>query len=182
MPNAPIPTNEIGTTKEDWIRILDTMLMVPVRNIDCALDDVAREIGRPKYRRQVVMFIPVLVLMLVHKINPGFISDDNCRNSIAMIIVTLVGFINLLSLCRPFTKWRAGVCAFVAAGIIMVGAVTIFALNDMLGFTPALREPTFTFIMLGVSVALALLLQLFLPKMEKIAYKIIEKVETKVKK
>ena len=129
-----------------------------------------------------VMFIPVLVLMLVHKINPGFISDDNCRNSIAMIIVTLVGFINLLSLCRPFTKWRAGVCAFVAAGIIMVGAVTIFALNDMLGFTPAFREPTFTFIMLGVLVALALLLQLFLPKMENIAYKIIEKAETKVKK
>ncbi len=53
------PRNEIGTTKEDWIRILDTMLMVPVRNIDRALDDVAREIGRPKYRRQVVMFIPV---------------------------------------------------------------------------------------------------------------------------
>ncbi|MBP3425434.1 MAG: DUF4855 domain-containing protein [Rikenellaceae bacterium] len=53
------PRNEIGTTKQDWIQILDTMLQVPVRNIDRALSEVAREIGRPKYKRQVIMFIPV---------------------------------------------------------------------------------------------------------------------------
>ena len=53
------PRNEIGTTKADWVQIVDTMLQVLVRNLDNALEEVAREIGRPKYKRQVVMFIPV---------------------------------------------------------------------------------------------------------------------------
>ena len=53
------PRNEIGTTKADWVQIVDTLLQVPARNLDNALEEVAREIGRPKYKRQVVMFIPV---------------------------------------------------------------------------------------------------------------------------
>ena len=53
------PRNEIGTTKADWLQIVDTLLQVPTRNIDNALDEAARKIGRPKYKRQVVMFIPV---------------------------------------------------------------------------------------------------------------------------
>ena len=53
------PRNEIGTTKEDWMQIVDTLFQVPTRNIDRALDEVAREIGKPKYKRQVVMFVPV---------------------------------------------------------------------------------------------------------------------------
>lgn len=134
-----------------------------------------------------VMFVPVLIIMLIHQI--GFLSmTDTMRNSIAMISVTIVGFINLLSLCRPFTKWRVGVCSIVGAGLIIVSAVTIFLGNilpilppDMLGFLPAFENLTLLFSMLGMSVSLALLLQLFLPDIEKVVYKAVNKIEEKKK-
>ncbi len=134
-----------------------------------------------------VMFVPVLIIMLIHQI--GFLSmTDTMRNSIAMISVTVVGFINLLSLCRPFTKWRVGVCSIVGAGIIIVSVVTIFLGNilpilppDMLGFLPAFENLTLLFSMLGMSVSLALLLQLFLPDIEKLVYKAVNKIEAKKK-
>lgn len=51
--------NQIGSTKSDWSHIIDTMLAVPARNIDTALDEAARKIGQPKYKRQIIFFIPV---------------------------------------------------------------------------------------------------------------------------
>ena len=125
-----------------------------------------------------VMFIPVLLLMLLDKFDFIAITDVS-RNSIAMIIVTLVGLINLISLCRPFTKWRVGVCAIVGGGLVAVSLVSIFLLGDMLFFLPAFENPLFLLGMVGVSLSLALLLQLFLPNMEKAVNKIVGKIENK---
>ena len=123
-----------------------------------------------------VMFIPVLTLMLLDRFKIVTISDAS-RNAVAMIMVTLVGFINLISICRPFTKWRAGVCCIVGAGILGVAAISIFALNDMLVFLPALDRPIFLFGMIGLSISLAFLLQLFLPTMERWVENLAEKLE-----
>ena len=125
-----------------------------------------------------VMFVPVLLLMLLDRFKLVSISDMS-RNSLAMIMVTLVGFINLVSICRPFTKWRVGVCSIVGAGIVGVAAVSIFALNDMLSFLPVFENPVFSLGMIGVSISLALLLQLFLPKMEQTVNKIAKNIKIK---
>ena len=125
-----------------------------------------------------VMFIPILIMMLLDRFHLVTISDAG-RNSVAMIMVTIVGFINLVSICRPFTKWRFGVCAIVGAGIIGVTLTSILALNDMLGFLHAFEHPKFLVGMIGVSISLALLLQLFLPNMEAAVNRIAEKMEKK---
>lgn len=127
-----------------------------------------------------VMFIPVLLLMLLDGFGIITVSDA-ARNSIAMIIVTLVGYVNLISLCRPFTKWRVGVCAIVGVGIIAVGAFTLFFMNDMLYFIPAIEKPMVLVGMSGVALSLSLLLQLFLPNMENGVNKVVDLIEEKRK-
>nr|MBE6544519.1 HAD family hydrolase [Oscillospiraceae bacterium] len=125
-----------------------------------------------------VMFIPVLLLMLLHRFGLIDISDLS-RNSIAMIIVTLVGFINLLSLCRPFTKWRVGVCLIVGVGLLSVSLVSIFLLRDLLFFLPAFDNLILLLGMIGISISLALILQLFLPNMEAWVNKMAGKIENR---
>lgn len=125
-----------------------------------------------------VMFIPVLLLMLLHRFGLIGISDLT-RNSIAMIIVTLVGFINLISLCRPFTRWRVGVCSIVGAGLLSVSLVSIFLLDDLLFFLPAFENPVFLLGMVGISISLALILRLFLPNMEVLVNTVAKKIENR---
>ena len=134
-----------------------------------------------------VMFIPVLVIMLIREI--GFMSmTDAMRNSIAMVVVTVVGFINLLALCRPFTKWRAGVCSIVGTGIVVVSLVSIYLGNiipglpvDFLHLLPAFENLMLFFSMVGMSISLALLLHLFLPDIERLVSKAVNKVDEKRK-
>ena len=132
-----------------------------------------------------VMFVPVLVIMLLSGTN-FIIMSDVMRNSIAMIAVTIVGFINLISLCRPFTKWRVGVCSIVGVGLVLISLITVFSETflpilppDVLGILPAFENPIVLLGMIGMSVSLALLLQIFLPDIERIVYKIINNVEAK---
>ena len=128
----------------------------------------------------IVMFVPVLLLMLLHRF--GFVAiSDASRNSVAMIIVTVAGFINLLSLCRPFTKWRTGVCLTVGTGILFVSMISAVMFDDILHFIPAFENPLFLVGMVGIAISLALILQLFMPNMEEAVYKIADKIEKKKK-
>ena len=109
------------------------------------------------------MLLPIFALMIIEKFMP--ITLDS-RNSIAMCIVTLVGFINLLTLCSPMNKWRATVVTTV--GVLLAGAipVSIFCLSDMLHFKPLLHNPEIFFIMLSFSMILAVAMQIFRRKIE----------------
>ena len=126
-----------------------------------------------------VMFVSVLVIILLDKFGIIIMSDAT-RNSIAMLVVTLVGFINLIALCHPFTKWRVGVCSIVGVGLIAIGCVSVL-LNDMIHILPAFEKPKFLFGMLGVSVSLSLLMILIFPYAEALIYKLISKIEKKAK-
>ena len=135
-----------------------------------------------------VMFIPVLIIMFIHQIEFVTMSDV-MRNSIAMVAVTVVAFINLIALCRPFTKWRAGVCTIVGVGIVIVSFISIYLGYiiptlpvDFLHLLPAFENLTLFFSMIGMSVSLALLLQLFLPDIENLVNKAVNKFDEKRKK
>lgn len=129
----------------------------------------------------IVMFIPVLLILLLGNVNFG-VSPEG-RNSVATIIVTLIGYINLLALCIPYTKWRRGVVIFIGGAILAVSGISLLlgfispSLHDILMLTPAFDNLKFFFGMLGVSVALAALLQLFRKQMEKGIFFLVDKCE-----
>ncbi len=127
----------------------------------------------------VVMYLPVLFILILGTVGVGISAE--CRNSVAMIVVTLVGFINLIYLCKPFTKWRIFVCAGVGVALIFASALSIFAgriipgfPDDVLGFLPAAENFGFTFGMIGVGLSLAFLLGLFRDNIKKALFSIPE--------
>ena len=123
-----------------------------------------------------VMFVPVLLIMIVGMMNLGIAPLT--RNSTAMIVVTLVGLVNLVALCRPFSKWRVGVVGIVVVGLLGVSGVSIL-LNDMLGFMPAFSNLLFLAGMIGLGLSLAVLLQLCRGGMERAIFKLLDKFKRK---
>jgi hypothetical protein len=121
------------------------------------------------------MFIPTLIIMLIGMFN-STISPE-ARNSVAMSVVTLVGYINLLALCRPYTRWRFAVVGLIG-GLIAVTIPISLLIGDMFGFAPVMQNPMFFFGMLGIGVALSLLLHLFTDRIEKA---VIKKLDAKRK-
>ncbi len=107
-----------------------------------------------------VLFIPTLLILILGGVNTTL--SDNTLNAVATVVATAIGFVNLLALCRPFTKWRAGVCIFVGAGIVVTALVSIFAgyiipfiPKDVLGLRPAVHNLVFLLGMLGFGASLA---------------------------
>lgn len=121
-----------------------------------------------------VMFLPVLIVMILGMTGVGISSA--CRNAVAVIVVTLVGLVNLIFLCRPYTRWRAGVLAIVCVGIAVVGSVGTFLLDDMFLLEPVAENPLFLLGMLGLGISLALLLQIFRSGMENMLFGAIDKL------
>jgi len=105
------------------------------------------------------MFIPVGLLMLLGYI-PAMSLGLETRNSISMAIITAVGFVNLVWLCIPFTKWRAAVVSIVAVALATFIPVSIYFLGDMFHFMPIKENLTVFFIMMTVGVSWAVILQL----------------------
>ncbi len=111
------------------------------------------------------MLIPVVALMIVEK----FVTMSlESRNSIAMAVILVVAFINLVALCKPFTKWRAFVVSLIAGLILIAIPVSIFLLQDMLRFKPIIHNPLIFVIMLAVGIAFTILMQMFRGKIEKV--------------
>ena len=127
-----------------------------------------------------VMFLPILILLLI---NPdSFHISIDARNAVASIAVTLVGLINLVALCRPFNKWRLGVCGIVSGGIVLALGIN-FILNDaILGLLPAFENPLFFIGIIGISISIALIMHMFVKHIEKLVDVVVTKVENKLKK
>jgi cation-transporting ATPase E len=127
------------------------------------------------------IFVPTLTVMLMQRYNAATMSMDT-RNSIAMLAVTLVGFINLLALCRPYTKWRVGVCCAVgiglvgfAVGSVYLGNVAPFIPIDVLYILPAFENPIALYCTLATALVFSIVLHVFLPKIEAAIYRMTNK-------
>ncbi len=111
------------------------------------------------------MLVPVIMLMIVEK----FITMSmDSRNSIAMSVIIVVAFINLIALCKPFTKWRATVVSIIGGLLIITIPVSVFLLGDMLLFRPALHNPLIFALTMIFGVAFTLVMQIFRGKIERI--------------
>ncbi len=113
----------------------------------------------------IAMLLPVVATMIVANFVP---MGTDSRNAIALCALMAAAFTNLVALCKPFTKWRVGVIIAIAA--LVAGAIpaSIFVFGDMLILKPAAKNPYIFIIMLASAVGVAILLQLFRRKIEKI--------------
>ena len=137
------------------------------------------------------MLCPILLLMVFERFMPNEIIGKLTRDAIAMSVLLLVAFINLVSLCRPFTKWRAAVVGIIAGLLGIAIPVSIFFFNDMLGFANILSTRTdasgavsyyfdpFVMSVFGITmiigVVFAVIMQIFRSRIEKVIAMNLEK-------
>jgi hypothetical protein len=119
----------------------------------------------------VAMFVPTLVILLIGLFDPGNITVE-CRNAVAMCVVTLVGFTNLIYACHPFTLWRFAVVGLVGVSMsagIAVSAVMEATLSqfNIFGFTHVMDNVPFFVFMLALGIILSVLLNFFRSRLEE---------------
>ena len=120
-----------------------------------------------------IMFIPVLAILLLGLSDVGISADS--RNAIAVITVTLVGLTNLIALCRPFTKWRVGVCAIAAVGVAVLTFGSIL-LGDIYKLSFAADNLPFFIGTLGASLSFAVLMHLVFGHIQGGVRKLFDKI------
>lgn len=81
------------------------------------------------------MIIPVMVLLLIERF-AGFSADPTASlaicNALAMLAMTAAGYVNLVMICFPYTKWRLGVVLSMGVLSLAVFFGATFLLGDML--------------------------------------------------
>ena len=138
------------------------------------------------------MLAPVILLMIAEKFIPAYALGKAVRNSSSMAVILIVAFINLVALCRPFTKWRAAVVAVVGVCLAIAVPVSVYLLDDVLGFGLILHsgengtaDPvvlTVFGITVAVGIAFAILMQVFRSEIERIVTRRLAKQNEKMKK
>lgn len=108
----------------------------------------------------VAMFLPVLTLLLLH--SGGVIADRGVRDALATVAMTSAGFMNLVILCRPYTKWRAVVVVFTGVATLLTVFITIFLVNDMVGLRVLGDHIWLTLLVIFGSMLFSVLVALFM--------------------
>ena len=116
----------------------------------------------------IALLVPVVTVLMLNKLSivdmatvtaaDGSILKYGVGSAVATIAVTLIGFINLVFICRPYTKWRAGVVGIVAVLLLAAAPVVTFLMNDMLELTPVAQNPMVALGVLALGVGVALLI------------------------
>ena len=118
------------------------------------------------------MLLPVVATMIV----ANFVTmESDARNAIALSALMAAAFTNLVALCKPFTRWRIGV--IIAMAVLIGGAIpaTVFLFGDMLILKPVAENPYIFIIMVSSAVGVAILLQLFRGKIERVIAKHVQR-------
>ena len=114
------------------------------------------------------LLVPTIASMIIGNFGDDIISTE-ARNSVAMCVVILVGYLNLIFICRPYTRWRAAVVGLV--GFLLAGAITVASvvegLNYAFGFYYVVHSPVYFALMLALGVVMTILLHYFRERLEK---------------
>ena len=120
----------------------------------------------------VALFVPTLVILLVGTYSSSVGYDS--RNAVAMCVVILVGFLNLVTLCRPYTKWRFAVV--VTVGVLLAAGITVSSVAESMlaergifGFSHAIDNPVFFIWMMLLATAITILMNFFRHYLERAA-------------
>ena len=118
----------------------------------------------------VALTVPTLLILIVGTYSASVPLE--VRNAVAMCVVILVGYLNLIYICRPYTVWRVAV--IITIGILLAAGVTVswvaeamLAEVGIFGFKHALDNPVFFAWMIMLSAALAVLMNFFRNHLER---------------
>ena len=116
------------------------------------------------------LFIPTMITLIVSMCSSSIMGDS--RNGVAMCVVIVAGFINLAAICTPYTKWRAGVVAFIGILLGLSTAVGIYLDSvtrgdQIFGFLHAFDNPVYLIVMLSVAVVMAVGFNVFRGRVER---------------
>ena len=135
------------------------------------------------------MLIPVFITMILASFGIGI--SQECRNSTITLVLTAVSYINLVSVCYPFTKWRVGVCLSIGFALISTICGSMYLGHalpslgieaDLLGILPAFENILFFLGMMGVGVCLAVLMSIYRPSLERFVYRVADKIKKESQK
>ncbi len=97
------------------------------------------------------MLIPVFLVQVIGK-DATYTQDS--VSAISTLAVTMAAFLNLIFLCKPYTKWRRGVIIICAAVLVVAIPVSIL-LGDMMAILPAFDAPGLFIYGMGMVAALS---------------------------
>ena len=104
-----------------------------------------------------VMLIPVFLTQIIGK---GDAYSSETVSAVACLAVTLAAFLNLVFLCRPYTEWRMGVVLIAMALLCVAIPGSMFFLGDMIHIFPAFDSLFLLFLILGITLVLAVVIHL----------------------
>lgn len=77
----------------------------------------------------VALLFPLLALSVLH--TTGVLPDVDIYQALSLLSVTLAGFVNLVAICIPYTKFRLLVVVAMGAGLAVAAPLSILLLRDM---------------------------------------------------
>ncbi len=104
------------------------------------------------------LLIPLLTLSICNK--SGLFAANEIYFALSILGITAAGFVNLLFLCIPYTRWRTAVVSLAGAGIALTVPLSIYLLGDMFGLTALRGNVPLALLVSGCAAVCAAIVQL----------------------
>lgn len=142
---------------------MSSLMLTVEPNFEIARGSYIETVLRKSMPNAIVMLIPVFLVQVIGK---GSTYTSESVSAIATLAVTLGAYLNLVFLCKPYTKWRIWVVAICGALLAAAIPTTMFLLNDMMNLLPAFDNLGLLFYGIGLAVTLALLIHVGVKKIK----------------
>ena len=107
----------------------------------------------------IAMLIPVCTALIMQRAGALNVSGEFI-SGLCMMTLTLAGFVNLIFICIPYTKWRLNVVLIDAALLAIAIVGSIFLLSDLWDITPAFSNIPLLLGFLGLAVLSSVVIHL----------------------
>lgn len=144
------------------IGIASLMLTVEP-NFEIAKGSYMETVLRKSIPNAVVMLLPVFLVQVIGK---GSTYTSESISAIATLAVTLGAYMNLIFLCKPYTRWRIWVVSVCGGLLAVFIPVSMFFVNDMMNVLPAFDNLGLLFYGMGLAIILALLIHVGVKKIK----------------
>jgi hypothetical protein len=103
------------------------------------------------------MLIPVFLVQIIAK---GDGLSATAASAIATAAVTIASLLNLVFLCRPYSRFRAAVVGIASALVFAAVPASIFLLGDMIHLLPAFENPMLLLFIMGLTAVLSIIVHI----------------------
>lgn len=107
----------------------------------------------------IAMLVPICTALIMQKAGALQVSNEFIWG-LGMVTVTLSGFVNLIFICIPYTKWRMNVVIIDAVLLAIAVIGSIFLLNDLWDITKTFTNVPLLLCFIGLAVLSSVALHL----------------------